>query len=179
MVLNKDTRTIVYSGEINEELASEFVSNFLILDQLNSPISIICASSYGGEVEPALAMIDCIRNSQNEISFYGSGIQGSCQALIFLAADKKYFTSETVHFLFHKGTAAFEMDMQSNRDMKAFKKTAEALDFQNEWDYKWISENSIKPPAYWKERMEKESEVYIFAEDALELELIDAIKGYN
>ena len=89
MILNKETRTLIYAEDIDEELTAEFINNFLILDAIDSPINIICGYSYGGCVEAGLAIIDVIRNSKNHITFYGSGIQGSCQALIFLAADKK------------------------------------------------------------------------------------------
>ena len=178
MYLSKDDRRIIYSGEINEELAASFINNFLILDGIESPIDIICVSSYGGEVESGLAMLDYVRNSTNQINFYCSGMQGSAQSLIPLAADNIYFTSECTHFLFHRGSAEIELDLQSDRDVKSFKKTAEALRFQNDWDSKWLSENSCKPPTYWDERMQRDSEVYVFAEEAIELELITAIKAY-
>lgn len=179
MFLCKESRKIIYSGDITEVLAEEFIRNMILLDRTDSPIDIICINSYGGEVESGLAMIDYIRNSPNYINFYCSGMQGSAQSLIPLAADSVHFTSETTHFMFHKGTAEVEVDLQSEADLKYFKKTAEALDFQNNWDYNWISRNSSKPPAYWKERMDKCTDLYIFAEEALELELIESISSFN
>lgn len=172
-------RTIIYSGEITAELSCDFVSELLRLQQQKWPINIVCASSIGGDADAALAMIDYIRNSPNQIDFYGSGALCSSQALISLAADNVYLTSETAYFLFHKGEMSYEGNLQNKGELSGFMKTAEALDFQNRWDAQWISDNSVKPPNYWRERLEKDSEVYIFAEEALELELIDAIKSYS
>jgi len=172
-------RSIVYSGEITAELACEFVAEMLKLQKQQWPINIVCASSIGGDPDAALTMIDYIRNSPNHIDFYGSGALCSSQALISLAADNVYLTSETAYLLFHKGEMSYEGNLQNRGELNGFMKTAEALDFQNNFDCQWLSVNSCKPPNYWKERLEKDSEVYIFAEEALELELIDAIKHYS
>ena len=173
-------RTIIYSSEITEELAGEFIYNLLTLSRTEGLIKIICATSEGGSVEASLSMIDYVRNCPNQIDFYCSGMQASAQALIPLAADNVYFTSETTHFLFHKGSLEVEMiDLQSERDLKYVKKTQESLAFQNKWDVEWLSNNSCKPPTYFSERLKAESELYLFAEEALSLELIDAIKPYE
>ena len=173
MYYNKEKRLIMYGGDITPAFAEEFLEAFFELDQTVGYITLICYGSEGGEYELAgMAIRDAVRNSKNNVIAYGYGIQASSQALILIAADEVYLASPDTCFLLHCG------NMEVNMDLREATKTANIVEKQNEFDYQFLQDNSSRPASYFKEEMQK-GDFYVFAEKALELGLINGIKGYT
>ena len=84
------TRQIIFSGEINKDLADKIVRQLLVLeaDDAKKPIYMYIDSP-GGDVDAGFAIFDMIRFVSCPVILIGMGLIASAAALILLAVDKK------------------------------------------------------------------------------------------
>ena len=82
-------RRIFLNGEINEEIANDFLSQMLYLEQeSNAPVTIYI-NSLGGNVNAGLVIYDCIQASELEINMVCAGTAASMAAIIFAGGQKE------------------------------------------------------------------------------------------
>lgn len=79
-----EARKIIIKGEINFELANEFIGKIIILnsEDKKAPIDILI-NSYGGEINAGLLIYDIIRSVKVPVRTYCIGAAYSMAALLF------------------------------------------------------------------------------------------------
>mgnify|MGYP000915934899 CR=1 FL=1 len=83
-----DSRSIMISGEINQELAQKICAQLLILQEMgDAPIKLFI-NSQGGHVEAGDTIHDMIRFIKPPVYIIGTGWVASAGVSIYLAADK-------------------------------------------------------------------------------------------
>ena len=153
-------RTIIYSGDFDEELAHNFFKEFITLDKVKAPIEIICTGSDGGAYDTAAAsMIDLVLNSENIITSNIYGCVSSSAALLFMAGDYRIMNQRSI-LMFHKGSIGIESDLGE------LKKLTEVTERQALQDLELLT-TEIRGPIYWQTRLD-EGDVYVFPQEALE-----------
>ncbi len=80
-------RCIFMSGDINSDMANDFLSQLLFLEQDNDPITIYI-NSPGGEVNAGLMIYDAIQGSNLKIDMICTGRAASMAAVILAAGQK-------------------------------------------------------------------------------------------
>lgn len=110
------TRTIIISGEINEQIAKDVCNQLLLLESINDePINLIISSN-GGHVDSGYLIFDLINFIQPKVNIIGSGWVVSAGVLIFLSGEKKNrYCLPNTRFMIHEpsgGTQGQSSDMQ-------------------------------------------------------------------
>lgn len=108
-----DTRTILISGEINQELAARVMAQLIVLsNESDAPITLY-VNSQGGHVEAGDTIHDMIRFVRAPVRIVGTGWVASAGALIFVSVPlERRFCLPNTRFLLHQpaggagGTAA-------------------------------------------------------------------------
>jgi ATP-dependent Clp protease protease subunit len=96
-------RTLVISGEVNQQLAAQVISQLLAMDaESDKPITIYI-NSQGGHVESGDTIHDMIRYVRSPVRIVGTGWVASAGALIYVAVpkDQRYCLPNT-RFLLHQ-----------------------------------------------------------------------------
>ncbi len=96
-------RTLIISGEINQQLASQVIAQLIALSiESEEPIDIFI-NSQGGHVESGDTIHDVIRFIRPEVKMIGTGWVTSAGALIYVAAKKENrFALPNTRFLLHQ-----------------------------------------------------------------------------
>jgi ATP-dependent Clp protease protease subunit len=96
-------RTLVISGEVNQQLAAQVISQLLAMDaESDKPITIYI-NSQGGHVESGDTIHDLIRFVRSPVTVVGTGWVASAGALIYVAVprERRYCLPNT-RFLLHQ-----------------------------------------------------------------------------
>ncbi len=98
-----DARTVVVSGEINQDLAGRVIAQLTALAALSSdPITLII-NSQGGHVESGDTIHDYVRFIEPPVRMLGTGWVASAGALIYVAAPaERRFCLPNTRFLLHQ-----------------------------------------------------------------------------
>ena len=99
-----ETRQIIISGEVTEELAEKVVTKLLVLeaDSATKPIYVYIDSP-GGNVYSGFAIFDMIRFIKAPVKTIGMGLVASAAAIILLSAKKaNRFALPNSHYLIHQ-----------------------------------------------------------------------------
>ena len=96
-------RTLVISGEVNQQLAAQVISQLLAMDaESDKPITIYI-NSQGGHVESGDTIHDMIRYVRSPVRIVGTGWVASAGALIYVAVPKdRRFCLPNTRFLLHQ-----------------------------------------------------------------------------
>lgn len=81
-------RKIFLTGEINMEMANDFVLQFMFLEEDSSEPVTIYINSPGGEINAGLMIYDVIQGSNLEINMVCTGMAASMAAIIFAGGQK-------------------------------------------------------------------------------------------
>ena len=81
-------RKIFLTGEINMEMANDFVLQFMFLEEDSSEPVTIYINSSGGEINAGLMIYDVIQGSNLEINMVCTGMAASMAAIIFAGGQK-------------------------------------------------------------------------------------------
>ena len=85
-----ETRSIIISGEINQELAQKICSQLLVLQQFGAEPVKLFINSQGGHVEAGDTIHDMIRFVRPSVYVIGTGWVASAGVNIFLAVDSPF-----------------------------------------------------------------------------------------
>jgi ATP-dependent Clp protease protease subunit len=98
-----DARTVVVSGEINQELAGRVIAQLTALAALSDDPITLVINSQGGHVESGDTIHDYVRFIEPPVRMLGTGWVASAGALIFVAArvEERYCLPNT-RFLLHQ-----------------------------------------------------------------------------
>jgi ATP-dependent Clp protease protease subunit len=83
------SRTIIISGEINQDLAERVTSQLLLLQELGDEPIKLFINSQGGHVEAGDTIHDMIKFVKPQVIMIGTGWVASAGMTIYLAADKQ------------------------------------------------------------------------------------------
>lgn len=168
-----DHGIMVLMGEINHDSIKPVIEwilfeNYVKKKKLKELLLMIC--SEGGDMEPAFALIDVMRNSKIPIKTVGLGQIASCGLLIFLAGAKgrRVLTPNTsiLSHQFSWGSEGKAHELLAT--VKEFELTQKRM-IQHYQDCTGLDELTIKtillPP----------QDVYLSAEEALEYNICDLI----
>ncbi|GMV99287.1 MAG: hypothetical protein AMXMBFR84_04260 [Candidatus Hydrogenedentota bacterium] len=111
------TRTIVLSGQVDQELAEKVISQLIVLDNDNSdPIKII-VTTQGGHVDSGYAIHDMMRFVRSEVYTIGAGWVASIGVPILLGAPKKEnrVSLPNTRFLLHQPSGGAGGQLQDLR----------------------------------------------------------------
>lgn len=98
-----ESRSIVISGEINQELAQKVITQMILLQSVsNDPIKLYI-NSQGGHVEAGDTIHDFIKFIRPEVHVIGTGWVASAGITIFLAAKKEHrYSLPNTRFMIHQ-----------------------------------------------------------------------------
>ena len=121
-----ESRSIVISGEINQELAQKVITQMILLQSVsNDPIKLYI-NSQGGHVEAGDTIHDFIKFIRPEVHVIGTGWVASAGITIFLAAKKEHrYSLPNTRFMIHQPLEKVKKDTDRNFWMSP----AEALDY--------------------------------------------------
>ena len=98
-----DARTIVVSGEINQDLAGRVIAQLTALAALSSDPITLVINSQGGHVESGDTIHDYARFVEPPVRMLGTGWVASAGALIYVAAPvERRFCLPNTRFLLHQ-----------------------------------------------------------------------------
>jgi ATP-dependent Clp protease protease subunit len=97
------SRTLIISGEVNQALAAQVISQLLAMDVDSSKPITIYINSQGGHVESGDTIHDIVRYIKSPVSMVGTGWVASAGALIYVAAPRdRRFCLPNTRFLLHQ-----------------------------------------------------------------------------
>jgi ATP-dependent clp protease proteolytic subunit 2 len=99
-----ETRQIIISGEVTEELAEKTITRLLVLEAVSATKPIyVYIDSPGGNVYSGFAIFDMIRFIKAPVKTIGMGLVASAASIILLAAKKtNRFALANSHYLIHQ-----------------------------------------------------------------------------
>ena len=96
-------RTLIISGEVNQALAAQVISQLLAMDVDSGKPITIYINSQGGHVESGDTIHDIIRYVKSPVTMVGTGWVASAGALIYVAAPReRRFCLPNTRFLLHQ-----------------------------------------------------------------------------
>ncbi|PHM46323.1 ATP-dependent Clp protease proteolytic subunit [Xenorhabdus mauleonii] len=103
------SRTVIISGEINQNLAEKVMTQLLILQEINDEPIKIFINSQGGHVESGDTLHDMIKLIKPKVIIIGTGWVASAGITIFLAADKENrYSLPNTRFMIHQPLGGFQ-----------------------------------------------------------------------
>jgi len=97
------SRSIIISGEINQELAEKVTAQLLILQEMGDEPIKLFINSQGGHVEAGDTIHDMIKFVKPKVLVIGTGWVASAGITIFLAADKdNRYSLPNTRFMIHQ-----------------------------------------------------------------------------
>ncbi len=105
LAMNKllQSRSIIISGEINQELAEKVTAQLLVLQEMSDEPIKLFINSQGGHVEAGDTIHDMIKFVRPEVRVIGTGWVASAGITIFLAAKKEHrYSLPNTRFMIHQ-----------------------------------------------------------------------------
>lgn len=98
-----ETRTVIISGEINDEVARDVANKLLLLEATsNDPINLFI-STQGGHVDSGFYIRDMINFIKPKVNIIGSGWVVSAGIFIYLSGDKeRRYSLPNTRFMMHQ-----------------------------------------------------------------------------
>lgn len=97
------SRSIIISGEINQELAEKVTAQLLVLQEMGDEPIKLFINSQGGHVESGDTIHDMIKFVKPPVLMIGTGWVASAGITIFLAAEKENrYTLPNTRFMIHQ-----------------------------------------------------------------------------
>ena len=118
------SRTLVISGEINQQLASHVIAQLIALDVESAEPITVFINSQGGHVESGDTIHDVVRFIRSPVRMIGTGWVASAAALIYIAAPReRRFCLPNTRFLLHQpaggvGGSASDIEIEAREILK-------------------------------------------------------------
>lgn len=181
ILVNADKRLLFLSDDIDNTTIGKMCFNLLYIiqtddeeestkkDYKRKPIRIYINSG-GGEIYDMWALIDIIENSKTPIYTYCTGYAMSAAFKIFLAGHKRFATKHAT-FLYHQmsgfRSGKYQDMVEDRKEMDYIQETLE----------KYVMEHTKISPEQMAEIRTTKRDVYIHADGALRLGIIDEVIG--
>ena len=118
------SRTLVISGEINQQLASHVIAQLIALDAESSETITMFINSQGGHVESGDTIHDVIKFIRSPVRMIGTGWVASAAALIYIASTRDLrLALPNTRFLLHQpaggvGGSASDIEIEAREILK-------------------------------------------------------------
>ena len=152
------SRTIIISGEINQELAAKVSTQLLILQEIsNDPIKIFI-NSQGGHVEAGDTIHDMIKFVRPKVIMIGTGWVASAGITIYLAADKENrYSLPNTRYMIHQPSGGArgqttDLAIEAKEILKVKLRLAKLISEATGKDLKEVEENIERN--YWLDSKE-------------------------
>ena len=168
-----ENSTFYLNGEIDEDSVGEAIK-WILYENLQGEgrVLTLYINSTGGDLYQALALIDIMRNSPHVIQTIGVGAVMSAAFLIFACGDKKHrYAASNTSFMCHQFTSGTDAKYH---DLKAEMKETEEL---NTKMVNILKEATGLAPSVVKRKLLPASDVYLTAEEVVEMGVADFILG--
>lgn len=167
-----ENHTHFINGEINEDSVGPVVKWLIYenLDTSKEKILTIYINSTGGDLYQAFGLIDVMRASPHVVRCIGIGAVMSAAFLIFASGDTNHrYAAKNTSFMCHQFTENTE---GKYHDLKA---TMKENDLCNDRMVAILKEATGLAPSVIKKKLLPASDVYLTAEEAVELKVADHI----
>jgi ATP-dependent Clp protease protease subunit len=165
-----EARTVVISGEINQEVAGKVISELTALTATSDEPITVYINSPGGQVDSGHAIYDTIRFIGPRVKMIGTGLVASAGALIYLAVPREHrYCLPSTRFLLHQpagGVNGRESDVSIE---------AEQIVRMRERINRIIARETGQPLE--KVARDTDRNFWLTAEEALEYGLVGSIVG--
>ena len=152
------SRTIIISGEINQELAAKVSTQLLILQEIsNDPIKVFI-NSQGGHVEAGDTIHDMIKFVRPKVIMIGTGWVASAGITIYLAADKENrYSLPNTRYMIHQPSGGArgqttDLAIEAKEILKVKSRIAKLISEATGKDLKEVEENIERN--YWLDSKE-------------------------
>ncbi len=160
------------TGEITEESVNEAIK-WIVYENLqlkDKRILTLYINSTGGDLYQALALIDIMRSSNHVIRTIGIGAVMSAAFLIFAAGSKgERYATKNLSLMCHQFSSGIDAKYH---DIKAEMKETELL---NNKMVTILKDSTGMAPSVVKKKLLPPSDVYLTAEEAVELKVADHV----
>lgn len=160
-------------GEIDEDNVNDCIK-WITYENLDSKDKVLTLyiNSTGGDLYQAFALIDIMQSSIKTIRVIGIGAVMSAAFLIFASGTKgERYAAKNTSFMCHQFTESMD---NKYHDLKA---TMKENDLCNMRMVQILKEATGLPPSKVKTKLLPASDVYLSAEEVVELGVADAILG--
>lgn len=174
LFFNAELRKVLISGEITEDNYIDIIDNiYLCAASSEEPITIFI-NTPGGEVFSSIAIMDAIRNINNEVIGIVTGYAASAGFYILQACDHRAMTANSVLFWHHmiQDNLFIDSKMSINKIVDRYNMINDAL-IGNFKERTKISKTN------WKKYFEVDNNVSFDAKLSMELKLVDEILTYD
>ncbi len=167
-----ENSTYLLNGEIDEDSVGDAVKWLIYenLDVSKEKILTLYINSTGGDLYQAFGLIDVMQASPHVIRCVGIGAVMSAAFLIFASGDKgQRYAAKNTSFMCHQFSSVVEAKYH---DIKAEMKENEALNLRM---VNILKEATGLAPSIIKKKLLPASDVYLTADEAVELGIADSI----
>jgi ATP-dependent Clp protease protease subunit len=163
------TRTVLLTGEVDQEMAEHIIGQLLVLDSMShDPIRLIITSQ-GGHVDAGFAIHDMLRFIQSEVVCIGAGWVASIAVPIMMGTSKKKNRLALPHtrFLLHQPSGGAGGQLQDIRiEAEEILKIRDRL-------YKLIAAETGQP--FDKVAKDSDRNFWMSTEEAVKYGIVDRI----
>lgn len=145
-----ENRTIIISGEINDEVAKDVVNKLLLLESMgDEPINLFI-SSQGGHVDSGYYIHDMINFIKPEVNLIGSGWVVSAGVLIYLSGKKeRRYSLPNTRFMIHEPSGGVqgqssEVEITAKEILRTRKKLNELISKETGQPFEKIEEDTAR-----------------------------------
>ena len=164
-------------------MANQFIKNLNLCMRLNRKPILVHMNIPGGFWESGMAIYDAIKACPNPVTVLTYSHARSMSSLILQAANKKVMMPHA-YFMFHEGSLGVE---GTNKQVKSYVKFAKTFDVEALNIYATamrergrLKDRSLTYLKRWLQNgMDKTEEVYLSAQQAVELGLADEVFDYD
>lgn len=148
-----ETRTVIISGEINDEVARDVANKLLLLETTsNDPINLFI-STQGGHVDSGFYIRDMINFIKPKVNIIGSGWVVSAGIFIYLSGDKeRRYSLPNTRFMMHQPSGgaqgqSTEIEITAKEIVRTRRRINEVIAQETGQDLEKVEEDTNRD--YW------------------------------
>lgn len=177
-VVSSDTDEEHDEPGVEYTLTNRFIRNLNILSSISEEDILIHMKTCGGDWTEGMAIYDAVYLCPCQVTIINYTHARSMSSLILGAADWRVMMPHS-YFMFHEGTMGYEGTVKQFESFSKFHRTTDVmLDIYVEQmltSAKFEEKSRAKLRKYLKGRMQKDEEVYLTPQEAVEWGLADEI----
>ena len=178
-LLRRQRITVLNTSEIDYGDMNELVEDILIMSYENKEPIRVLITSPGGRIEPGLAGIRAIREAQDKgVKIIGE-VFGQAESMAFFllqSCDERIASKESV-LMYHGFTDVSSGDLRKRRSQDKLLKDLQLYLAELCAEKNTSKEEDYHNLNFWLEILEDETPTYVNSQEALEMGLIDKVKG--
>lgn len=171
-----NARTILITGEIDEEMAHEMTEELFVLGQDPGEVTLLI-TSYGGLADAGGAIIRAIRTAQRVGCVVTGEVRGyamSMAALILQTCDVRFVAREDI-VMVHGFTGMTVGDVRNTEADAQMTRRLTKIYSEFMAERNTSEDEKYHNPAYWRAVLEDSKPNYFFGEEALANGLVDSL----